>query len=402
MTKDEWQEYMKNIPGLSDISAAEWANYIRSNGFDHEITQYDWWKLLWGNSGKLDIQISPYILNPSASVGNAGVQVLLPTTDEEYQGYFKIEYACELAPPGSPNAWIPKIAVVDGGGSKVNIAYINGYRYTVPNYKSSEIDVTQYIYLRYIRALDRCDIFLDPNELNSDSDYGYYRLGAAVVTTTPTTKTMTFRQEFLGGLPHLCHDPGYSGYFTLVNINEFTEKNKGEKEDTPEEQPVLKFSVIDGNGGEESIIYLNSKRYTVPNFVSEEINEDQIVYLRYNGNQDQCDIFYSKEQVKDTPSYLHFQLGEVKIKEVEIEKRAEKNGGKEMEKVKIKTLCIKQDFHSGLAYLGSGGGTTNLGVLTSGPPNGYGPASWQQITVNSNGTWTVTGDEVPVTVPLLK
>ena len=42
------------------------------------------------------------------------------------------------------------------------------------------------------------------------------------------------------------------------------------------------------------------------------------------------------------------------------------------------------------------------GVLVSGPSNGYGPAVWKAIKVNADGTWTATGEEVPVVVPLLK
>lgn len=43
-----------------------------------------------------------------------------------------------------------------------------------------------------------------------------------------------------------------------------------------------------------------------------------------------------------------------------------------------------------------------IGVLVSGPSNGYGPAVWKAIKVNADGTWTATGEEVPVVVPLLK
>ena len=49
-----------------------------------------------------------------------------------------------------------------------------------------------------------------------------------------------------------------------------------------------------------------------------------------------------------------------------------------------------------------GSGEIALGVLTSGPSNGYGPAVWKAIKVNADGTWTATGEEVPVVVPLLK
>lgn len=49
-----------------------------------------------------------------------------------------------------------------------------------------------------------------------------------------------------------------------------------------------------------------------------------------------------------------------------------------------------------------GSGEIAIGVLTSGPTNGYGPAVWKAIKVNADGTWTVTGDEIPVVVPLLK
>lgn len=43
-----------------------------------------------------------------------------------------------------------------------------------------------------------------------------------------------------------------------------------------------------------------------------------------------------------------------------------------------------------------------FGVLVSVPSGGYGPAVWRAITVNPDGTWTATGEEVPVIVPLLK
>lgn len=51
---------------------------------------------------------------------------------------------------------------------------------------------------------------------------------------------------------------------------------------------------------------------------------------------------------------------------------------------------------------GDSGGEFALGVLVSGPSGGYGPAVWRAITVNPDGTWTATGEEVPVIVPLLK
>ena len=52
--------------------------------------------------------------------------------------------------------------------------------------------------------------------------------------------------------------------------------------------------------------------------------------------------------------------------------------------------------------VGSGSGEVALGVLVSGPSGGYGSAVWRAITVNPDGTWTATGEEVPVIVPLLK
>ncbi|WP_273306003.1 hypothetical protein [Victivallis lenta] len=51
---------------------------------------------------------------------------------------------------------------------------------------------------------------------------------------------------------------------------------------------------------------------------------------------------------------------------------------------------------------GGSSGEVALGVLVSGPSGGYGPAVWRAITVNPDGTWTATGEEVPVIVPLLK
>lgn len=51
---------------------------------------------------------------------------------------------------------------------------------------------------------------------------------------------------------------------------------------------------------------------------------------------------------------------------------------------------------------GGEAGASDLGVLVSGPSGGYGPAVWRAITVNPDGTWTATGEEVPVIVPLLK
>lgn len=58
-----------------------------------------------------------------------------------------------------------------------------------------------------------------------------------------------------------------------------------------------------------------------------------------------------------------------------------------------------------IILLGGGGGTAtgiSIGVLSSGPSDGFGPAVWREITVNADGTWTVTGEEIPVVVPLLK
>ena len=41
-------------------------------------------------------------------------------------------------------------------------------------------------------------------------------------------------------------------------------------------------------------------------------------------------------------------------------------------------------------------------LLEPAASGGYGPAVWRAITVNPDGTWTATGEEVPVIVPLLK
>lgn len=51
---------------------------------------------------------------------------------------------------------------------------------------------------------------------------------------------------------------------------------------------------------------------------------------------------------------------------------------------------------------GGGGGSIAIGVLTSGPNNGYGPATWKAIVVNPDGTWTTTGQNIPVVVPAIK
>lgn len=50
----------------------------------------------------------------------------------------------------------------------------------------------------------------------------------------------------------------------------------------------------------------------------------------------------------------------------------------------------------------NGGGSIAIGVLTSGPNNGYGPATWKAIVVNPDGTWTTTGQNIPVVVPAIK
>lgn len=40
-----------------------------------------------------------------------------------------------------------------------------------------------------------------------------------------------------------------------------------------------------------------------------------------------------------------------------------------------------------------------LGVITTRPNGGYGPAMFKKITVNADGTWQETGDPIPVVVP---
>lgn len=62
--------------------------------------------------------------------------------------------------------------------------------------------------------------------------------------------------------------------------------------------------------------------------------------------------------------------------------------------------CLLEPAASGGS--GGSGGEVALGVLVSGPSNGYGAAVWRAITVNPDGTWTAAGEEVPVIVPLLK
>lgn len=40
-----------------------------------------------------------------------------------------------------------------------------------------------------------------------------------------------------------------------------------------------------------------------------------------------------------------------------------------------------------------------LGVIAQRPSGGYGPATWQPIELNADGSWTATGDPVAVIIP---
>lgn len=48
------------------------------------------------------------------------------------------------------------------------------------------------------------------------------------------------------------------------------------------------------------------------------------------------------------------------------------------------------------------GDTAAIGVLTAGPAGGYGSATFRSVTIQPNGLWNPTGDELTVVVPLLK
>lgn len=47
-------------------------------------------------------------------------------------------------------------------------------------------------------------------------------------------------------------------------------------------------------------------------------------------------------------------------------------------------------------------GGAEIGALTVGPSGGYGSATFQAVTVATDGTWTVTGAAAAVLAPLLK
>ena len=53
----------------------------------------------------------------------------------------------------------------------------------------------------------------------------------------------------------------------------------------------------------------------------------------------------------------------------------------------------------GLILLGGAGGGGALGVITTRPSGGVGPATWKAVTLNSDGSWTVTGDDMAVIIP---
>ncbi len=50
---------------------------------------------------------------------------------------------------------------------------------------------------------------------------------------------------------------------------------------------------------------------------------------------------------------------------------------------------------------GGGDGTVEIGVLTSRPAGGYGPAAYRKIIVHPDGSWEPTGEEIPVIIPKL-
>lgn len=47
-------------------------------------------------------------------------------------------------------------------------------------------------------------------------------------------------------------------------------------------------------------------------------------------------------------------------------------------------------------------GNAMIGILTTAPVNGYGGATFRSVTIQPDGTWTATGEEEPVIIPLLK
>lgn len=49
--------------------------------------------------------------------------------------------------------------------------------------------------------------------------------------------------------------------------------------------------------------------------------------------------------------------------------------------------------------LGGTGGGGSLGVISMRPSGGSGPATWKMVTLNADGSWTATGDDIAVIIP---
>lgn len=54
---------------------------------------------------------------------------------------------------------------------------------------------------------------------------------------------------------------------------------------------------------------------------------------------------------------------------------------------------------AGRPQTGGGGGALTLGVITNRPPNGFGAATYKVITVNADGSWVASGEDIPIVIP---
>lgn len=179
----------------------------------------------------------------------------------------------------------------------------------------------------------------------------------------------------------------YKGYFKVIQSTEWNPTNN-----------TAQVDVVDGADW-----YDNYCGYAVINEVKYDVEKEQLlvnvgadivnyIYFVYNlrPNTAEGDVtvpyFETSTEVLNDADILRVLLARVKVYKDSNEYKCE----------------IVQEFTGAVLEYTNMGGGAEIGVLVSGPTDGYGPAVWKKIIVNADGTWEETGDEIPVVVPLLK
>ena len=179
----------------------------------------------------------------------------------------------------------------------------------------------------------------------------------------------------------------YKGFFKVIQSTEWDPNDN-----------TAQVEVVDGANW-----YGDYCGYAVINEIKYDVKKDEVlvsvgenivnyIYLSYLLHPDTAEgeltvpYFESATTVLNDIDILRVLLARVKVYKDSNEYKCE----------------IVQEFTGAVLEYINTDGAAELGVLTSGPTDGYGPAVWKKIIVNADGTWEETGDEIPVVVPLLK